>query len=668
MKNMKIGKQVLLGFGVLGVLILVLIVVSWLSSQSLNNAGDHIVAEANKMKKAQEVNVGVNNVYLHIWAISANKDMTVKEKYQDEIAKVRESYQKRLVELKESAKTEEGKQKLAEIEAAIADSKSVNNRVMELSFKGQETEALALFTKEGESKMEKIGESLNGFIAWREKRMNEVKIQAEGTFKSVRLLLIIVAAVAIAFAAFLSFTISRSINKIISNLTGEIGRLVDTISVGNLRAKGDTQAIHPEFRPVLAGVDQISAAYNEHLDSLPNPIMVIDREMDILFMNRKGQEILGKTSDQLVGAKCYEQFVTGDCRTPKCSCVRAMQDNRVADSVTDAHPSGMDLNILYSGVPIKDRDGKIVGALEVVVDQTQMANAIKQVRETGSTLASASTELSAISSQTADRVGVMSERASTVATAAEESSANTTSVAASMEQASTNLTSVASATEEMSSTIGEIASNTEKARVISEQASEQAMSISNMMQLLGQAAQEIGKVTETITDISSQTNLLALNATIEAARAGAAGKGFAVVANEIKELARQTGAATEDIKGKIAGVQSSAGSAITDIEKITGVIKEVGSIVASIAAAIEEQASVTKDVAGNIAQASAGVQDANERVSQTANVSRSMAQDIGEVNSAVGEISQGGEQVKTSAAELSRLAEQLNELVGEFRI
>ena len=188
------------------------------------------------------------------------------------------------------------------------------------------------------------------------------------------------------------------------------------------------------------------------------------------------------------------------------------------------------------------------------------------------------------------------------------------------------------------------------------------------MQKLGQAAQEIGHVTETITNISAQTNLLALNATIEAARAGTAGKGFAVVANEIKELARQTAEATEDIKTRIAGVQNSTLTAIADIDQITSVIKEVGGIVSSIAAAIEEQATVTKDVAGNIAQASGGVRESNQRVSQTAQVSASIARDIAGVNAAATDIRQGGEQVQSSAAELTKLAEQLGAQVAQFRV
>ena len=77
---------------------------------------------------------------------------------------------------------------------------------------------------------------------------------------------------------------------------------------------------------------------------------------------------------------------------------------------------------------------------------------------------------------------------------------------------------------------------------------------------------------------------------------------------------------------------------------------------------------MTKDVAANIAQASGGVRDANQRVSHTAEVSKSIARDIAGVNSAVTEIRHGGEQVQISAAELSKLAEQLGAQVAQFRV
>jgi methyl-accepting chemotaxis protein len=314
----------------------------------------------------------------------------------------------------------------------------------------------------------------------------------------------------------------------------------------------------------------------------------------------------------------------------------------------------------------QDEVGKLAGYFNEFVGKLQ--SLIQKVAANTQSVASASTELMAISEETKVGASESLNKSSSVAAAAEEMSANTVSVAAGMEQANTSLHAVATAVEEMTATIGEIARNSEKAHATTEQAAYQVDQFSLIMQGLGQSAQEIGKVTETITSISSQTNLLALNATIEAARAGAAGKGFAVVASEIKELALQTAAATSEIKEKISTIQGSTAGAVEDIDKIVQVIRDVNEIVMSIAAAIQEQATVTQDIAGNIAQASSGVRDANSRMAQTSVVSGNMAKEIADVSSSVGQMASASNQVQNSAMELSQLAEELNQLVAKFKV
>jgi methyl-accepting chemotaxis protein len=227
---------------------------------------------------------------------------------------------------------------------------------------------------------------------------------------------------------------------------------------------------------------------------------------------------------------------------------------------------------------------------------------------------------------------------------------------------------VAAATEELTATMADVAGNTDKARGTTQQAVAQAERVTGTMRELGRAAQEIGKVTETITSISNQTNLLALNATIEAARAGAAGKGFAVVATEIKELAQQTAMATEEIKAKISGIQSSTRGAVTDIESISSVIRDVSELVGAISAAIDEQSVATRDIAMNISQGTRGVQEANDRVAQTAEAALSVARDIAGVDQAGQEMNEGSSQVHIAASELSRLAEQLQSMLARFKV
>jgi methyl-accepting chemotaxis protein len=245
---------------------------------------------------------------------------------------------------------------------------------------------------------------------------------------------------------------------------------------------------------------------------------------------------------------------------------------------------------------------------------------------------------------------------------------NTALMLGNISQASANLSSIADAAEKISSTIDNIAMETKKARNISADAGLQATSISSRMETLDQAARDVGKVTETIIEISSMTNLLALNATIEAARAGNAGKGFAVVANEIKELAKQTTDATDDIKAKIGGIQSSVFNTVSAINKVTDIIKKMENIVSGIAEAVENQVVMTREVAVNTSEAAIGLKHTDDLVEQMATASSSVAEDMMNVSSSAKEASEAGHQLKNDIAQLSVLAGQLSGVVKKFKV
>jgi PAS domain-containing protein len=139
---------------------------------------------------------------------------------------------------------------------------------------------------------------------------------------------------------------------------------------GRLGVRVNATRHEGEFRKILEGANATLSMLVQHLDAMPAPAMIVGPEFDIRYMNQTGASLLGKTPKELVGTKCYDSFCTSDCRTPRCASARAMAEDREVSSETDAHPEGLDLEIVYSSVPLHDEHGNVVGAFEIVSDQT----------------------------------------------------------------------------------------------------------------------------------------------------------------------------------------------------------------------------------------------------------------------------------------------------------
>jgi len=119
-----------------------------------------------------------------------------------------------------------------------------------------------------------------------------------------------------------------------------------------------------------------------NLNAIPTPIMAVDTDFSVTFMNPAGANVVGRTPDEVIGKKCYELFKTAHCQTEKCAVGRAMREDRVVTEETIARPQdGMILPIKYTGAPIKDAKGNIKGALEFVLDISDEAKQRQEAKE-----------------------------------------------------------------------------------------------------------------------------------------------------------------------------------------------------------------------------------------------------------------------------------------------
>ncbi len=137
-----------------------------------------------------------------------------------------------------------------------------------------------------------------------------------------------------------------------------------------------------KFLRKILGMEKLLDEANKSLDILhnvPTPVMAIDKNFNVTYMNRAGANAVSKTQQQCIGMKCFDLFKTPHCNTPECATGQCMRENRTCTNDTFAKlPSG-ELPIRYSGTPLKDENGNIIGGLEFVVDITEENRAVQEV-------------------------------------------------------------------------------------------------------------------------------------------------------------------------------------------------------------------------------------------------------------------------------------------------
>lgn len=182
-----------------------------------------------------------------------------------------------------------------------------------------------------------------------------------------------------------------------------------------------------------------------------------------------------------------------------------------------------------------------------------------------------------------------------------------------------------------------------------------------VIQTLASQSTRIGSVLEVIRSIAEQTNLLALNAAIEAARAGEQGRGFAVVADEVRLLAQRTQQSTAEIQSMIEHLQGQSEAAVKAIDASSAASRqtieqanEAGVSLDAISQALHNLTALNASIASATLQQSHVVEEINRNVTETADLSRQTAS--------------AAQQSSNAGVALNQLREQLDRLLGQFRV
>lgn len=166
-----------------------------------------------------------------------------------------------------------------------------------------------------------------------------------------------------------------NMKETMNGLMVTLSDLIQKIAYGDLGERGDSSAYEGAWSSMLDNVNHLMDELTGFIDNMPVMVMFADKEFRVKYMNKTTVDLLGTTKADVVFKECHGLFCTDDCQTDACACGQAMDKHKIVTSETVAHINGNDYDIRYTGIPLTDDHGEIIGFYEVILDQTAIRNA-----------------------------------------------------------------------------------------------------------------------------------------------------------------------------------------------------------------------------------------------------------------------------------------------------
>ncbi|AZE70732.1 Methyl-accepting chemotaxis sensor/transducer protein [Pseudomonas synxantha] len=299
-----------------------------------------------------------------------------------------------------------------------------------------------------------------------------------------------------------------------------------------------------------------------------------------------------------------------------------------------------------------DEAGRLLAAMAKM--QNKLRDTLQRIAGSATQLASAAEELNAVTDESARGLTQQNNEIEQAATAVNE-------MTSAVEEVARNAVSTSEASRNATTSAGDGRDLVQETVSAIERMSADVQATASLIGDLANESRDIGKVLDVIRGLADQTNLLALNAAIEAARAGEAGRGFAVVADEVRALAHRTQQSTSEIERMIGSIQTGTEHAVDSMRNSTE--------------RAESTLNIAKGAGMSLDTINTAIVEINERnlviasaAEEQAQVAREVDRNLVNIRDLSVQSATGAGQTSAASSELSRLAVDLNGMVGRFRL
>ena len=155
----------------------------------------------------------------------------------------------------------------------------------------------------------------------------------------------------------------HNFSRIVTRFQNEIHKLTQWAIEGNLHKRSDNKTFSGGYSEMIDSINYLIDVLVSHIDKLPVPAMILNKDFDILFVNELASKTLNLDKKEIIGKKCHEVLFVTDCDKINCPCKLSMDKEDFISQDKIAIIEGKKIKIKYNCIPLKEDTNHTIGVL-----------------------------------------------------------------------------------------------------------------------------------------------------------------------------------------------------------------------------------------------------------------------------------------------------------------
>ncbi len=137
-----------------------------------------------------------------------------------------------------------------------------------------------------------------------------------------------------------------------------------------------TKELKDARQKIILAKNELDQIYN----GVPTPIRVVDDKFNIISQNEAMSQLVGVSTKEAMGKKCWELFKGPYCQTKECTLRLILEgQKKISREEIRVTSDNREIPCQRFGTPFRDAKGKIIGIIEIFVDISEKKKFIQEL-------------------------------------------------------------------------------------------------------------------------------------------------------------------------------------------------------------------------------------------------------------------------------------------------